>query len=105
MVFHPSSFPPPPIIPRPPAKSPPPAKFPCPNSSICDNSSAMNLFTDTQMLFAQLAAIPDAQAVKTLIENHDALQHSDGTLAALDRSLRTRLATLPRDLVRDERIQ
>ena len=65
----------------------------------------MNLLDDTHLLFSQLAAIPDAQAVKSLIENHDALQHNDAALAALDTSLRSRLAMQSRDLLRDQRIQ
>ena len=64
----------------------------------------MDMLEDAQLLFAQLAAVPDTEAVKTLIENHDAWQHNDAALAALDRTLHTRLATFPRDVVRDERI-
>lgn len=35
------------------------------------------MFDDTQALFRQLAAVPEPQAVKTLIENHDAWSHGD----------------------------
>ena len=64
----------------------------------------MDMLEDSQLLFAQLAVTPDAQAVKTLVENHDAWGHNEAIASALDRTLRASLATFPRDRVRDERI-
>jgi hypothetical protein len=55
----------------------------------------MEVFSDTQALFAQLAGIPEPQAVKTLIENHDAWTHAD-TLSAV-RLAWARLEFQPRD--------
>jgi hypothetical protein len=62
----------------------------------------MEIYQDTQSLFAQLAAVPGAQGVKTLIENHDAWTHSE-TLAAL-KAAWTRLAAQPRDPALQTRI-
>jgi len=56
---------------------------------------SMELFADTQALFTQLAAVPGTQGVKSLIENHDACNHSE-TVAAL-RAAWARLAAQPRD--------
>ncbi len=63
----------------------------------------MDPFADTQALFAQLAAVPGTQAVKSLIENHDACHHSE-TVSAL-RAAWTRLTALPRDPATDARIR
>lgn len=65
----------------------------------------MDMLEDSQLLFAQLATVPESHAVKTLIENHDAWQHNETIMTALDRTLRTRLTTFPRDVIRDHRIQ
>jgi len=62
----------------------------------------MELYQDTQSLFAQLAAVPGTQGVKTLIENHDAWTHSE-TLAAL-RAAWSRLTAQPRDPALQARI-
>jgi hypothetical protein len=62
----------------------------------------MEFFPDTQALFAQLAAVPGTQGVKSVIENHDACQHGE-TVAAL-RAAWARLATQPRDPAVDARI-
>ncbi len=56
----------------------------------------MDRFSDTQLLFAQLAAIPGEGAVKTLIENHDAWTHNAATARALNVGLRARAAALSR---------
>ena len=60
----------------------------------------MELLADTSAIFAQLAAIPGTQAVKTLIENHDAWSHCD-TVQALARA---RLAAGPRSVMQEARI-
>ena len=65
----------------------------------------MDLFDDTQLLFAQLAAVPDAQAVRTVIENHDAWQQNESIVAVLDATVRIRVASLTRDAARDARIR
>jgi len=53
----------------------------------------MEIFEDTQALFGQLAAIPGALGVKTLIENHDAWAHSEALPAMA--AAWARLAALP----------
>jgi hypothetical protein len=62
----------------------------------------MEIFDDTRALFGQLAAVPGAQGVKNLIENHDAWAHGE-TVAAL-RAAWTRLAAMPRDPALEARI-
>jgi hypothetical protein len=62
----------------------------------------MDVYCDTQALFAQLAATPEPQAVKTLIENHDAWTHADA-LSAM-RLVWARLEAQPRDGVHEARL-
>ncbi len=62
----------------------------------------MDAFCDTQALFAQLAATPEPQAVKTLIENHDAWTHAD--LLSAMRLAWTRLESQPRDPAHQARL-
>ena len=62
----------------------------------------MEIFDDTQALFAQLAAVPGTQGVKNLIENHDAWAHTE-TVAAL-RAAWARLAATPRGAALEGRI-
>jgi hypothetical protein len=63
----------------------------------------MDSFSDTQALFAQLAAIPSEGAVQSIIENHDAWTHNAASLAAITPALRARLAA-SRDAVTRARI-
>jgi hypothetical protein len=56
----------------------------------------MDAFSDTQLLFGQLAASPAEGTVKTLIENHDAWTHNAATARALNVTLRARIAGLAR---------
>jgi len=65
---------------------------------------AMDMFEESQLLFSQLASEPDSSAVKTLIENHDALEHGDAALRALDAALQGRLVGIGRDVVTEQRI-
>jgi hypothetical protein len=62
----------------------------------------MEIFDDTQALFGQLAAIPGALGVKTLIENHDAWAHSEA-LPALAAAW-ARVAAMPRNPAVEARI-
>lgn len=64
----------------------------------------MELFTDTQAIFQQLAGA-DRAAVKTLIENHDAWGNSDRMGNALSLAVRARLLKMPRDGVTLARIE
>ena len=65
-------------------------------------SQCMEIFDDTQALFGQLAAIPGALGVKTLIENHDAWAHGEAmaTMAAAW----ARVAAMPRNPALEARI-
>lgn len=65
----------------------------------------MDLFDDTQLLFAQLAAVPDAQAVRSVIENHDAWQQNELIVAELDATVRIRVTSLSRNALRDVCVQ
>ena len=62
----------------------------------------MEIFDDTRALFAQLAAIPGALGVKTLIENHDAWAHSEA-LPAMTVAW-ARVAAMPRNPALEARI-
>jgi hypothetical protein len=62
----------------------------------------MEVFSDTQALFSQLAGTPEPQAVKTLIENHDAWTHAD-TLSAVHLAW-ARLESQPRDPTHQARL-
>ena len=57
----------------------------------------MEPFSHTQALFAQLARTPEPNAVKTLIENHDAWSQNQASIEALNAAARTRLAHLASD--------
>jgi hypothetical protein len=63
----------------------------------------MELLSDTQALFGQLAGLPGTQGVKSLIENHDAWDHGP-TVASL-RAAWARLAARPRDAAAQGRIE
>lgn len=60
---------------------------------------------NSRAIFRQLAAVPGASGVKTIIENHDAWLHSEETEAEITAALRLEAVCRPRSASLNARLE